>query len=166
MSKTNILFSSLDPSRISVGSDLSSSKRVLESLAGLLTSGLHPDTKEKDIYHLLLEREKIGNTGVGDGVAIPHSRYQHTEKAVVAIITLADPVDYDSIDRKPVDVIFGLLVPQDATQEHLNLLAEIAKLMSNPRHKKALSSAITSNEIINLIAKWTNKPNVASVAGL
>jgi len=155
MNTTNILTSSLSLDRIDVRSDIGSSKRLLEAMAALLTKGLAHDTKEKDIYHLLLEREKIGNTGVGDGVAIPHSRCAFTDTAVVAIITLETAVDYDSLDRQPVDVAFGLLVPQEATQEHLNLLAQIARLMSNPDHKSALASARSNDEAMNLIRTWS-----------
>ncbi len=160
MTTSNILFASLDESRIAVKSNLKSSKRILEATAALLTKGLAEGTKEKDIYHLLLEREKIGNTGVGDGVAIPHSRCAFTEQAVVAIILLETPVDYDSLDRQPVDVVFGLLVPQEATQEHLNLLAEIARLMSNPRHKSALASAQTPTQAMNLIGNWVKNTTI------
>ncbi len=152
--KDNTLINSLALNRIQVQSDISSSKRLLEAMAGLLTTGLSEDAKEKDVYHLLLEREKIGNTGVGSGVAIPHSRCDFTDQAVVAIITLETAVDYDSLDRQPVDVAFGLLVPQEATQEHLNLLADIAKLMSNQSHKQALASANNQQHVIDLIARW------------
>ena len=155
MNLTNSLISSLSLDRVSVQSELTSSKRILENIAELLTKGLDGEVRDKDIYHLLLEREKLGNTGVGDGVAIPHSRCEFADQAVVALIILNDPVDYDSLDRKPVDVVFGLLVPQNATQDHLNLLAEIARLMSNPRHKAALASSKTSDEAMNLIRIWT-----------
>jgi len=124
-------------------------------MAHLLTIPLDQETKEKDIYHCLLEREKLGNTGIGNGVALPHSRSDKATTAVIAIITLKEPIDYDSIDRKPVDIAFGLLVPQEATQEHLNLLASIARIMSNENNKKALSEVKTAQEMINLIDKFS-----------
>ena len=154
MNSTINLVSSLQIERIEVQSEISSSKRILETIASLLTKGLNGEVREKDIYHQLLEREKLGNTGVGDGVAIPHSRCAYADEAIVALITLNEPVDYDSIDRKPVDVVFGLLVPQEATQDHLNLLAEIARLMSNPRHKAALASSKSEDEAMSLIKTW------------
>jgi len=155
MNTENPLVSSLAIERIQVHSSISSRKRLLETMANLLTTGLNEDAKEKDVYHLLLEREKLGNTGIGNGVAIPHSRCDFTEHAIVSIITLEHAVDYDSLDRQPVDVAFGLLVPQEANQDHLNLLANIAKLMSNESHKKALLSADKPIEITNLIRGWT-----------
>jgi len=136
---------------ISVQSEIASRKKLLEEMARLLTIPLDKTTKEKDIYHYLLEREKLGNTGIGNGVALPHSRAQEAQTAVIAIITLKEAIDYDSLDRQPVDVAFGLLVPQEANQEHLNLLAEIASLMSDDNNKKALSSASSAEQIIQLI---------------
>ena len=154
MNPTNKLVSSLNLDRIEVQSDLQSSKRVLQGIAELLTKGLDEEAKQKDIYHHLLEREKLGNTGVGNGVAIPHSRCAWAQESVVAIMTMETPVDYDSLDGVPVDVVFGLLVPENATQDHLNLLAEIARLMSNPRHKAALASSKSSEDAMSLIRTW------------
>jgi len=146
----------LDANLISVQAEVSSRKKLLEEMARLLALPLDEQTKEKDIYHHLLEREKIGNTGIGNGVALPHSRCMHTEQAIIAIITLTEPIDYDSLDRQAVDVAFGLLVPEEATQEHLNLLADIARLMSNNDHKAALSSAGSAQEVVSLIRDWTH----------
>lgn len=144
----------LDAALIDVQTDISSRKKLLQEMARLLTLPLDHETRERDIYHLLLEREKLGNTGVGNGVAIPHSRCDSAHKAVIAIITLAEAIDYDSLDRQPVDVAFGLLVPQNATQEHLNLLADIARLMSDDANKAQLSAAKTANQVIELIGSW------------
>ena len=152
---TSSLQNYLDTKLIAVQSDISSRKKLLEYMAHLLTIPLDKETKEKDIYHCLLEREKLGNTGIGNGVALPHSRSDHASTAVIAIISLENPIDYDSIDRKPVDIAFGLLVPQEATQEHLNLLADIARIMSNDSNKNALSNAKSAEEMIELIKKFS-----------
>ncbi len=157
MNTTNFLLSSLDENRIQVQSQISSSKRLLESMAALLSAGIGPEAKEKDVYHLLLEREKLGNTGVGSGVAIPHSRCDFTQRAIVAIITLDQGVDYDSLDGQPVDVAFGLLVPEKATQDHLKLLADIAQLMSNVTNKNTLAAADTPANVIKLIRRWVGE---------
>jgi len=140
---------------ISIQPEISSRKKLLEHMAQLLTKPLAKDTKEKDIYHCLLEREKLGNTGIGNGVALPHSRSNHAQTAIIAIITLKEAIDYDSIDRQPVDIAFGLLVPEEATQEHLNLLADIARIMSVNKNKKALSNATTPEEMIQLIQQFS-----------
>ena len=145
----------LNSDLISIKADISSRKKLLEKMAQLLTIPLDEETKEKDIYHCLLEREKLGNTGIGNGVALPHSRSNYAQTAVIAIITLQKPIDYDSIDRQAVDIAFGLLVPEEATQEHLNLLADIARIMSVEKNKKALSNASTTQEMINLIKQFS-----------
>jgi len=149
------LYNTLDIDLVSVRANISSRKKLLEEIARLLTIPLSDECKEKDVYHHLLEREKLGNTGIGNGVALPHSRFAQTEQAVIAIITLDEPIDYDSLDRQAVDVAFGLLVPEDATQEHLNLLADIARIMSITDHKQALSAATSAQQAIDLVRKWT-----------
>ena len=125
-------------------------------MARLLTLPLN-DAREKDIYQCLLEREKLGNTGIGHGVALPHSRYKKTDKAVIAIITLQEPIDYDSPDRQPVDIAFGLLVPQAASQEHLGLLAAIAGMMSEDQNRASLLAASDSSEVLKLFQQWSDR---------
>ena len=139
---------------ICVQSEITSRKKLLEETAHLLSLPLS-DAKEKDIYHCSLEREKLGNTGIGNGVALPHSRSDKAHTAIIAIITLSEAVDYHSVDRQPVDVAFGLLVPSEATSQHLGLLAAIARLMSDNEKKAQLSSAKTNLEVIDLITTWS-----------
>jgi PTS system nitrogen regulatory IIA component len=153
----SVILKTLDVNLIHVHADISSAKKLLEEMARLLTSGLGDEAREKDIYHQLLEREKLGNTGIGNGVALPHSRCNQAATAVVAIISLKNSVDYDSIDKQGVDLAFGLVVPKEASQEHLNLLADIARLMSDADKKNKLCAAKTSLEIIELIDSWSKQ---------
>ena len=160
MSQTSPLHQYLDARLIAVNADLSSRKKLLQEMARLLSIPLKEtseECREKDVYHSLLEREKLGNTGIGNGVALPHSRYEPADRAIIAIITLNEAIDYDSIDRQPVDVAFGLLVPQEATQEHLQILAEIARLMSQSENKQQLSSAQSAEMVLDMILDWANK---------
>ncbi len=150
-STSSVLLSSLNTELILVNAQISSAKKLLEEMAHLLTKALDSETRKKDIYHQLLEREKLGNTGIGNGVALPHSRCPQASTAVVAIISLNQGVDYDSIDRQHVDLAFGLLVPEDASQEHLNLLADIARLMSKPANKNKLSAANSPEQMFRMI---------------
>lgn len=155
---TQSLHQYLDVNQIAVQREVSSPKKLLQEMAKLLSNPLQASTEEnieKKIYHCLLEREKIGNTGIGNGIALPHSRCIDTKQAVVALITLSKAIDYDSLDRQPVDVAFGLIVPQEASQEHLNLLAEIARMMSRDDNKQQLSSMQTPAQVIELIKSWT-----------
>ena len=163
MTTSDFLHQNLNAELIAVQSDVSSRKKLFEEMARLLTVPLNQyaaennaePIREKDIYLQLWEREKLGNTGIGNGVAIPHSRCAQAHKAIIAIITIKDAVDYDSLDRQPVDVAFGLLVPTEATQDHLNLLADIARMMSSDKHRKALANAGTAQQIIDLIGEWS-----------
>lgn len=151
----------LDAKLILVQREISSPKKLLQEMASLLSQPLDPNMLdseediEKNIYHCLLEREKIGNTGIGNGVALPHSRCIDTDRAIIALITLSTAIDYDSSDRQPVDVAFGLIVPQQASQEHLNLLAQIARIMSEDDNKKRLTQATTPEQVIEMITEWS-----------
>ncbi len=158
MSDSNQLHQYLDAALMSVQSELSSSKKLLQEMARLLSLPLQQESEEniqKNIYHCLLEREKIGNTGIGNGVALPHSRCIDTERAIIAIITLKDAIDYDSQDGQPVDIAFGLIVPQQATQEHLNLLAAIARIMSVAENKQQLAAASSPSQVMELLTTWS-----------
>lgn len=163
MTTSDFLHQNLNAELIAVHSNVSSRKKLFEQMAHLLTIPLkrkasedsEEEIKEKDIYHQLWEREKLGNTGIGNGVALPHSRCPQAHKAIIAIITMREAIDYNSLDRQPVDVAFGLLVPTEATQDHLNLLADIARMMSNNEHKAALCSASSASQVINMIGEWS-----------
>lgn len=153
MNKPVALSSYLDETLIKLNHAVSSPKKLHQELATLLSTKID-SSKEKAIYHGLLEREKLGNTGIGNGVALPHSRCDFIDNAVIAIITLQEPINYDSIDKQAVDVAFGLLVPQEANSEHLQILAEIAGCMSQEKNKKQLLKAKTPQDVINLINQW------------
>jgi len=143
----------LDETLIILNHAVSSPKKLHQELATLLSKKID-SSKEKVIYHCLLEREKLGNTGIGNGVALPHSRCEFIDNAVIAIITLDQAINYDSLDKQPVDVVFGLLVPQQANDEHLQILAEIARCMSQQNNKQKLLDANTPQQIIELISHW------------
>ena len=108
---------------------LLSKKRIFERAAEVLGSAL--ELRSDVIYRALLARERLGSTAIGEGVAIPHCRVSECNEAAGCLVTLPDPIDYESGDRKEVDIIFVLLVPEDATQAHLNLLATLARKFSN-----------------------------------
>lgn len=121
-----------DPTGISLNNPATSKKRVLEEAARLLSrTEDSPDTEQ--IYERLMERERLGSTGLANGVALPHARMPGVTAASGAFIRLSAPVEFDALDGKPVDLIFSLLVPEQATQEHLDLLAGLARLFSDPQ---------------------------------
>lgn len=117
------------PDRVRLADDVQSKKRALEQLAEILTQGT-PYLTAGDIFTGLIGREKLGSTGVGHGVAIPHTRLKGTDDCIGAFMRLPQPVEFEANDEQPVDLIFGLLVPEEATDEHLNLLRRLAELFS------------------------------------
>ena len=120
----------LNPGRVAVGVAVTSKKRALEEIARLLALGA-PSVAPADILASLAGREKLGSTGLGHGVAIPHGRMAGVSTSVGAFVRLKHPVDYDTHDGQPVDLGFGLLVPQNATGEHVQHLAAIAEKFSD-----------------------------------
>jgi len=120
----------LSGGRVVSGVAATSKKRALEEIAKLLAQGA-PSVSQVDILNSLASREKLGSTGLGHGVAIPHGRMAGISTSVGAFVRLKHPVDYETHDGQPVDLVFGLLVPQNATAEHLQHLAAIAEKFSD-----------------------------------
>jgi PTS system nitrogen regulatory IIA component len=124
----------LYPERVSFVETLSSKKRALETLCEMLSQG-HPATENVpflDFFDALTAREKLGSTGLGHGVAIPHGRLAKLAHPRVAILRLAQGVDFESIDHEPVDILIALAVPESSTGTHLQLLGQIASVLSQP----------------------------------
>jgi PTS system nitrogen regulatory IIA component len=119
------------PARIACKQTCSSKKRSLELLSQLLADST-PDLTEGEIIDSLVARERLGSTGLGKGVALPHGRINGLTKPLGALITLESGIDFDSIDNQPVDLLFALLVPEESTEEHLQILARLASLFSLP----------------------------------
>jgi nitrogen PTS system EIIA component len=120
----------LSSGRVATGVAVTSKKRALEEIAKLLAQGA-PSVSHIDILNSLAGREKLGSTGLGHGVAIPHGRMAGISGSIGAFLRLKHAVDYETHDGQPVDLIFGLLVPQNATGEHLQHLAAIAEKFSD-----------------------------------
>ena len=136
----------LSPARCQNSVQASSKKRVLEHIAQIAHTEI-TGSKESDIYKHLLERERLGSTGLGEGVAIPHCRIENLSSILGILIKLSDPVDFESIDSKPVDLVFALMVPQEASEEHLKTLATIAEHFSQPSFCSALREAKDDHEL-------------------
>ena len=136
----------LTPGRSLVNVPGGSKKRALEQIANLI-SGQVPDLEMQDVFEALIAREKLGSTGFGNGIAIPHCRLQGCETPVSALLHLEKPIDFDAIDGAPVDLLFVLLVPQAATDAHLELLRQIASMLDRKEVRDKLRSA-SSNEAL------------------
>jgi PTS system nitrogen regulatory IIA component len=143
----------LMPDRVNCRDDLGSKKRLLEYISELL-AGSSPELTQNEIFDALINREKLGSTGLGKGVAIPHGRIASLERPVCAFIKLATPVDFDATDGQPVDLIFTLLVPEDSTEEHLQVLSTIAEIFSNAGISKALRQCDTGSCLLEQLCQW------------
>ena len=133
--------------RVRCAVDIVSKKRLLEVLAGLLATG-HPRLDADLVFERLLERERLGSTGLGHGIALPHARVKELGEALGAFVSTARGVDYDAVDGEPVDLAFALLVPESATEEHLQLLAQLAGLFSEPEIRARLRGTETPEAIM------------------
>lgn len=120
----------IHPDRVRIPTDIQSKKRALERLSEILAEAT-PYLTATEIFTSLIAREKLGSTGIGDGVAIPHGRLKGLEECVGAMIRLPEGVDFEAPDDRPVDLIFGLLVPQDSTETHLKVLRALAEMFSD-----------------------------------
>lgn len=127
-------------SNISVADPASSKKRVLEQAARLLAANAEEPNAEQ-IFERLLERERLGSTGLAGGVALPHARMPGITDSRGAFLRLEQAVEFDALDGNPVDLVFALLVPDDATEEHLQLLAALAGMFSDQGLRDQLREA-------------------------
>ncbi len=123
-----------------------SKKRVLETLAQLVAAD-QPGVAAEDVFQRLIARERLGSTGIGSGIAIPHCRFPTDGMTLGALITLKDPVDFDSIDSAPVDIIFAMLVPENTEANHLQTLASLAESLQKSAYVEKLRSAGSDQEL-------------------
>lgn len=136
----------LTPGRSLVNVPGGSKKRALEQIANLIGREV-PELDTQAVYEALIAREKLGSTGFGNGIAIPHCRLRGCDTPVSALLHLDAPIDFDAIDGAPVDLLFVLLVPEAATDAHLELLRQIASMLDRRDVRDKLRSA-SSNEAL------------------
>ena len=145
----------LTPGRSLVSVPGGSKKRVLEQIASLVATEL-AELDEQDIFESLIAREKLGSTGFGNGIAIPHCRLPGCHAPLSAVLRLDSAVDFDAIDGAPVDLLFVLLVPEAATDEHLELLRQIASMLDRSEVRKRLRQAQSSEALYQVVVDAQN----------
>ena len=138
------------PRHVIADSDLSSRKRALEVLSELLATAREP-LSQRLVFDQLCARERLGSTGLGHGVALPHARVPGLREACGAFIRASDGIDFDADDGARVDLIFGLAVPHESTSEHIEVLAMLARLLSAERMQESLRRAPGAEEIFALL---------------
>jgi len=148
----NRLAAILPVEQVLVGVDATSKKRAFEE-AGLLFESLHGLSRAL-VTDSLFARERLGSTGLGHGVAIPHGRIKGLKSPMAAVFQLAQAIGFDAPDEQAVKLLIFLLVPEAATQKHLEILSEIAELLSNASVRDGMLVSPTSQSLHALIAHW------------
>jgi len=148
----NLISKLLPLSNILIDIDASSKKRVFEQ-AGL-TFENNQGIGRSVVFDSLFAREKLGSTGLGQGIAIPHGRIKGLKEAVGSFMRLSAPVQFDAPDGKLVSLLFVLLVPEQATEHHLQILSELAQMFSDREFREQLSAAADSTALHTIINQW------------
>ena len=148
----NRLASILPAAQVLVSVDATSKKRAFEE-AGLLFESQHGLSRAL-ITDSLFARERLGSTGLGHGVAIPHGRIKGLKAPMAAVFHLLQPIGFDAPDEMPVSLLIFLLVPEAATQKHLEILSEIAELLSDASLRERLKASVDAAELHGMIADW------------
>ena len=149
----NRLASILPVEQVLVGVDATSKKRAFEE-AGLLFENLHGLSRAL-VTDSLFARERLGSTGLGHGVAIPHGRIKGLKSPMAAVFQLGQAIGFDTPDEQPVKLLIFLLVPEAATQKHLEILSEIAELLSNAGLRDNMLSSASTDSLHALIHHWS-----------
>ncbi|WP_420393623.1 PTS IIA-like nitrogen regulatory protein PtsN [Acuticoccus sp.] len=145
------LASLLSPDAVVHHLDVGSKKQALQEIAAV--AARCTALPEREVFDTLLQRERLGSTGVGRGIAIPHGKLVSLDQLAAFFFTLASPVDFEALDGEPVDLIFALLAPEDAGADHLKALNKIARVMKKPGMTEALREADSSGELYDLLTK-------------
>jgi PTS system nitrogen regulatory IIA component len=139
----------LTPQRTFAGVQGGSKKKMLELIGKMIAQHSHLDPDS--IYQNLIAREKLGSTGFGNGIAIPHCRLEDCHKPVGALFQLQSKIDFDALDGEPVDLIFVLLVPSEATEQHLQILKMLAEKLDQANLRDKLRAAGDAEELYSII---------------
>lgn len=139
--------------------DAQNRKQAIRVLADALGAKL--DVDPRSITDAVMEREQLGSTGVGDGVAIPHARIEGLDAPVGGFMRLVDPVDFDAVDERPCDLIFMLLAPMDAGADHLRALALVSRAFRQSAVRDRLRGAGTMEEISAVLCQQAEDANAA-----
>ena len=148
----NLIAKLLSRDHVLMGLEAGSKKRVFEQVGLLFENSL--GIARSEIFDSLFSRERLGSTGLGQGVAIPHGRIKGLREAVGAFVRLASPIPFDAPDSKPVCLIFVLLVPERATDLHLQILGELAQMFSDKSFRESLINAVDAEAVIGLVSEW------------
>ena len=139
----------LSPDRIFIDAEISSKKRLLEFIAN--TVAVKFGLSQPALYNNLLDRERLGSTGLGKGFAIPHTRLANLDTTIACFIRLDQPVKFEAPDNQPVDLVFSIIIPENANNEHLEILSCLAKIFSQGEICEAIRKANSADEVAHII---------------
>lgn len=148
----NLVAKLLPPANVIVDVSVSSKRRLFERI-GLLFENNH-GVASSVVFESMFARERLGSTGLGHGVAIPHGRIKGLKDALGALLRLSAAVPFDAPDGKPVSLVFALLVPEQGTERHLQILSELAQMFSDRAWRESMSIAADPVGLHQLISTW------------
>jgi PTS system nitrogen regulatory IIA component len=139
----------LSPQTIFLDTEISSKKKLLQLIANIVAD--RSKLSESTIYNNLLNRERLGSTGLGQGFAVPHARLSDLDKTMACFFRLKDAVNFEAPDNQPVDLVFTIIIPEEATEEHLLILSSLARMFSREEVCDAIRNAASKDEIAQII---------------
>ena len=143
------IYALLSPQRIFLDTEISSKKKLLELIASNVSEQYQ--LSQTSLFDNLLDRERLGSTGLGRGFAVPHARMPNLEKTIACFYRLKTPVNFEAPDNQPVDLVFSIVIPQEATEEHLLILSSLASIFSQTEVCDAIRNANDTDEIMQII---------------
>jgi len=135
--------------QIQLNLNASSKKKALEIISQIVTDN-YPQYQNNNIFDTFIERERLGSTGIGHGIALPHGRLSNCADTIGVFISLSEGVDFDAIDKQPVKLIFALLIPEHSTEEHLQILARLAEFFRVEENRQILDNAASAESVYKL----------------
>ena len=144
-----IISALLSPQSIFIDTEITSKKKLLELIANIVAD--RTKLSESSIYNNLLNRERLGSTGLGQGFAVPHARVDDLDKTIGCFFRLKQAVNFESPDNRPVDLVFTIIIPEEATEEHLMILSSLASIFSREEICDAIRNAASKDEIAQII---------------
>jgi len=142
----------LTAERVRLDVDATSKKRVLEEVAEIMADA-HASLSTRAVFDCLVARERLGTTGLGHGVALPHGRLRGLTDTIASFLKMRTGIDFDAPDGQPVDMVFALLVPEESTEEHLQILARIAEFFDSASSREALRSSDSAVQACELLCE-------------
>ena len=140
----------LSPNCVHSDIDCHSKKDALDTLAKTIADSDN-GMSQNEIFDCLIARERLGSTGLGNGIAIPHGRLKYGKKTIAAFLRLDNSINYDAVDKIPVDLLFALIVPENSTDEHLQILSMLAEMLSDSVIVSKLRQSRKVKEIYSIL---------------